>query len=223
MTFWHMPFKVKNKIKATPKWGIVFHFWNQFTSILSSEQFWWSYTTKLHETCFSTCPFLYDFQHFFNTCLGKKEILTVPIFPTDFQKSSISENFNYSLSYFVWTILYWLCVCWVEFGCLEQSWYMYVYTLMKIHKTKKSSNLMCCFWCLIMNFRDNYSLFRGRQNMFLTIFSTKLVVKSATKTLKIRWKKKKKLWPKIFLNREFSIKKIARRGSNYFPGKFQKS
>ena len=155
MTFWHMPFKVKNKIKATPKWGIVFHFWNQFTFILSSEQFWWSYTTKLHETCFSTCPFLYDFQHFFNTSIGKTEILTVPIFPRLISTNRQFLKISIILSYFVWTILYWLGVCWVGFGGLEQSWYMYVCSFKEDPQTNKSSNLMCCFWCLIMNFRDN--------------------------------------------------------------------
>ena len=31
-----------------------------------------------------------------------------------------------------------------------------------------------------------YSLFRGRQNIFLTIFSTKFVIKCATEILKVR-------------------------------------
>ena len=51
-----------------------------------------------------------------------------------------------------------------------------------------------------------YSLFRGTQNIFLTIFSTKFVVKCATKILKFSWQKQR-LCPKIFLNREFSIEK----------------
>ena len=49
-----------------------------------------------------------------------------------------------------------------------------------------------------------YSLFKDRQNIFLTIFSTAFVVKCATKILKIGLQKQK-LCPKIFLNREFSI------------------
>ena len=49
-----------------------------------------------------------------------------------------------------------------------------------------------------------YSLFRGRQNIFLTIFSTKFVVKCAIKILKIGCQKQKPC-PKIFLNRKFSI------------------
>ena len=50
-----------------------------------------------------------------------------------------------------------------------------------------------------------YSLFRGRQNIFI-IYITKFVVKCATKILKIGWQIKM-LCPKIFLNREFSIEK----------------
>ena len=49
-----------------------------------------------------------------------------------------------------------------------------------------------------------YSLFRGKQNIFSTIFSTKFVVKYPTKILKIGWQIQK-LCPKTFLNREFSI------------------
>ena len=51
-----------------------------------------------------------------------------------------------------------------------------------------------------------YSLFGGSQNIFLTIFSTKFVVKCATKILKIG-SQKQKLCQKIFLNKEFSIEK----------------
>ena len=49
-----------------------------------------------------------------------------------------------------------------------------------------------------------YSLFGGRQNIFLTIFSTKFVVKCAAKILKIGWQIKI-LCPKLFLNRDFAL------------------
>ena len=51
-----------------------------------------------------------------------------------------------------------------------------------------------------------YTLFIGRQNIVLTVFSTKFVVKCATKTLKIGLQIKI-LCAKVFLNREFSIEK----------------
>ena len=50
-----------------------------------------------------------------------------------------------------------------------------------------------------------YSLFRGRLNIFLTIFSTKFVVKCATKILKIGWQKQ--VMSKNIFEQEFSIEK----------------
>ena len=61
-----------------------------------------------------------------------------------------------------------------------------------------------------------YSLFRGRQTIFLTIFSTKFVVKCATKIFKIG-SQKQKLCPKIFLNREFSTEKSPEGEIIIFP------
>ena len=49
-----------------------------------------------------------------------------------------------------------------------------------------------------------YSLFRGRQNIFLTIFSIKLDVKCATKILKISLQIQK-LCPQVFLNTFFFL------------------
>ena len=51
-----------------------------------------------------------------------------------------------------------------------------------------------------------YSLFRGRQHVFLPIFGTKFVVKVATNILKRRLINTKVI-SKIFLNREFSTEK----------------
>ena len=54
------------------------------------------------------------------------------------------------------------------------------------------------------------SLFRGRQNIFLTIFSSKFAVKCGTKIWKIDVQMHNNvqiLCAKIFLNREFSIEK----------------
>ena len=65
-----------------------------------------------------------------------------------------------------------------------------------------------------------YSLFRDRQNIFLTIFSTKFVVKCATKILKISWQEQK-LYPKIFLNKEFSIEKQPGVEVIIFPENFK--
>ena len=60
------------------------------------------------------------------------------------------------------------------------------------------------------------SLFRARQTISFAIFSTKFVVKCATKILKIGWQIQK-LVPKIFLNREFSIEKQQVREVIIFP------
>ena len=49
-----------------------------------------------------------------------------------------------------------------------------------------------------------YSLYGGRQNIFLTIFGTKFVVKCAAKNLKIG-QQIKILCPKIILNRDFAL------------------
>ena len=49
-----------------------------------------------------------------------------------------------------------------------------------------------------------YSLFGGKQNIFLTIFSTKFVVKCAAKILKIV-QQIKILCPKLILNRDFKL------------------
>ena len=61
-----------------------------------------------------------------------------------------------------------------------------------------------------------HSLFRGRQNIFLTIFSTKFDLKVATKILIIALQIQK-LWPKIFLYRQFSMEKNQGRDVIIFP------
>ena len=48
-----------------------------------------------------------------------------------------------------------------------------------------------------------YSLFGGKQNIFLTIFSTEFVVKCAAKILKIG-KQINILCPRLILNRDFA-------------------
>ena len=55
-----------------------------------------------------------------------------------------------------------------------------------------------------------YSLFRGWQNVFLTIFSTKFVITCATKVLKNQLTKTKVMSKNIF-NKEFSIEKFPRK------------
>ena len=65
-----------------------------------------------------------------------------------------------------------------------------------------------------------YSLLKVMQNIFLTIFSTKFVVKCATKNLKIDWQIKK-LCPKTFLNRKFSIENWQGREVITFPENFK--
>ena len=62
---------------------------------------------------------------------------------------------------------------------------------------------------LFLNFDNEfsgimYSLFGGRQNSSPTLFSTKFIVKSTAKILKIGYQIKI-LYPKLILNREFAL------------------
>ena len=61
-----------------------------------------------------------------------------------------------------------------------------------------------------------YSLFRGKQHIYLSIVRSKYVVKCISKILKIGWQIQK-LCPKIILNRVFSIEKLQGRGVIIFP------
>ena len=56
-----------------------------------------------------------------------------------------------------------------------------------------------------------YSLFRGSQNIFLTIFCTKFVIKCVTKMTNT------KVMPKHIFEYGIFYRKIARKESNYFP------
>ena len=105
-------------------------------------------------------------------------------------------------------------------GTFDQLLHMLAITQIFPYPLKWYLSVVFYFW--EWNFGDN--LFKDRQNVFLAIItgSTRFVVKCATRILKIGWQVLK-LCPKIFLNRVFSIDKIARKGSNCFPWKFLKS
>ena len=109
--------------------------------------------------------------------------------------------------------------CFVFFLNFIASWTTSSFPLLlKVFQTLRLLQIQCSFQytCFRSNVlfltSDNefsgiiYSLFKGRQNIFQTIFSNKFVIQCATRSWKIGWQKQK-LCPQIFLNREFSIEK----------------
>ena len=68
-----------------------------------------------------------------------------------------------------------------------------------------------------------FSLFRGRQTSFLTIFKSNFVIPCAIFFLENLLTDTKVMFKNRFVIGNFAYGKIARKGSNYLPGKSKKN